>query len=410
MVEIQQLEDGVTAPLGFRATGVSCGLKTGGSKDISLLLSETPCNVAMAFTKNRIQGAHIAVDKKRLKKPCNAVLINSGNANCLTGQEGLDNAQQMVDLTEELLNIPKGSCLLASTGSIGIPLNMTRVKYGIERLANVIPNESNIRNFGSGISTSDTRQKNLAYKFKIDDHDKITIGASVKGESMIKPWLETMHGTLLAFITTDANISVPLLQKALTLATEHSFNRISIDNDISPNDSIFLLANGQAQNELISKESDPRFDIFVDILKQLLLNIAKLLLKQGLGTTKLIQLQVKNAATPEQAETLVRSIAESYQVKTGFFGQKSAWQRIINVISSSDIDFEIDSITLSLNNSVLFENGQPNTSHIANVSQNMNAIECLIAIDLKIGSHDAELWTCDLTHDYIKFNSLTSEN
>ena len=410
MVEIQQLEDGVTAPQGFRATGVSCGLKTGGSKDISLLLSETPCNVAMAFTKNRVQGAHITIDKKRLKTPCHAVLINSGNANCLTGQEGLDNAQQMVDSTEDLLNIPKGSCLIASTGSIGIPLNMTRVKYGIERLVNVIPNETNIRNFGSGISTSDTRQKNLAYRFKIDDHEKITIGASVKGESMIKPWLETMHGTLLAFITTDANISIPLLQKALSLAIDQSFNRISIDNDLSPNDSVFLLANGQAQNELISKESDPRFVIFVDVLKQLLLNIAKLLLKQGLGTTKLIQLQVKNAATPEQAETLARSIAESYQVKTGFFGQKSAWQRIINVISSSNIEFDINSTTLLLNNSVLFEKGQPNTSHIANVSQNMNAIECTITIDLEMGSYDTELWTCDLTHDYIKFNSLSSEN
>ena len=410
MVEIQQLEDGVTAPQGFRATGVSCGLKNGGSKDISLLLSETPCNVAMAFTKNRIQGAHITIDKNRLKKPCNAILINSGNANCLTGQEGLDNAQQMVDLTEELLNIPKGSCLVASTGSIGIPLNMTRVKYGIERLINVIPNESNIRNFGSGISTSDTRQKNLAYRFKIDDHEKITIGASVKGESMIKPWLETMHGTLLAFITTDANISIPLLQKALSLAIDQSFNRISIDNDLSPNDSVFLLANGQAQNELISKESDPRFVIFVDVLKQLLLNIAKLLLKQGLGTTKLIQLQVKNATTPEQAENLVRAIAESYQVKTGFFGQKSAWQRIVNVISSSDVDFDINKIVLLLNNSVLFEKGQPNVSHIANVSQNMNAIECAITIDLEMGSDNAELWTCDLTHDYIKFNSLSSEN
>lgn len=409
MVQIKQIEDGVTAPKGFRATGVSCGLKTGGSKDISLLLSDKLCNVAMAFTKNRIQGAHIFIDKKRINKPCHAILINSGNANCLTGQEGIDNAQQMINLTEELLNIEKGSCLLASTGTIGVPLNMTRVKYGIERLINVIPNETNIRHFGSGISTSDTRQKNLAYQFKIDQDD-IVIGVSAKGESMIKPWLETMHGTLLAFITTDANISQALLQKALSLSIAKSFNRISIDNDISPNDSVFLLANGQAQNTLISDESDPRFTIFVDVLNKILIDIAKLLLKQGLGTTKLIHLQVKNAATMEQAESLIRSIAESYQVKTGFFGQKSAWQKIINVIASSNIDFEIEKMTLFLNDFILFEKGQPYSSHIAIVSQIMSAIECTITIDLGIGSHNTELWTCDLTHDYIKFNALTSES
>ena len=409
MVQIKQIEDGVTAPKGFRATGVSCGLKTGGSKDISLLLSDKLCNVAMAFTKNRIQGAHIFIDKKRINKPCHAILINSGNANCLTGQEGIDNAQQMINLTEELLNIEKGSCLLASTGTIGVPLNMTRVKYGIERLINVIPNETNIRHFGSGISTSDTRQKNLAYQFKIDQDD-IVIGVSAKGESMIKPWLETMHGTLLAFITTDANISQALLQKALSLSIAKSFNRISIDNDISPNDSVFLLANGQAQNTLISDESDPRFTIFVDVLNKILIDIAKLLLKQGLGTTKLIHLQVKNVATMEQAESLIRSIAESYQVKTGFFGQKSAWQKIINVIASSNIDFEIEKMTLFLNDFILFEKGQPYSSHIAIVSQIMSAIECTITIDLGIGLHNTELWTCDLTHDYIKFNALTSES
>lgn len=409
MVQIKQIEDGVTAPKGFRATGVSCGLKTGGSKDISLLLSDKLCNVAMAFTKNRIQGAHIFIDKKRINKPCHAILINSGNANCLTGQEGIDNAQQMINLTEELLNIEKGSCLLASTGTIGVPLNMTRVKYGIERLINVIPNETNIRHFGSGISTSDTRQKNLAYQFKIDQDD-IVIGVSAKGESMIKPWLETMHGTLLAFITTDANISQALLQKALSLSIAKSFNRISIDNDISPNDSVFLLANGQAQNTLISDESDPRFTIFVDVLNKILIDIAKLLLKQGLGTTKLIHLQVKNVATMEQAESLIRSIAESYQVKTGFFGQKSAWQKIINVIASSNIDFEIEKMTLFLNDFILFEKGQPYSSHIAIVSQIMSAIECAITIDLGIGLHNTELWTCDLTHDYIKFNALTSES
>lgn len=409
MVDIQQLEEGVISAKGFRATGVSCGLKTGGSKDISLLLSDSPCTVAMAFTKNRIQGAHITLDKARINNSCRAILINSGNSNCLTGQEGLENAQYIVDLTEQLLDLPSGSCLLASTGAIGAHLNMTRVKYGVERLVNILPNETNIRHFCSGISTSDTRQKNLAYQFKLGQ-DVVVIGVSAKGESMLKPWLETMHGTLLAIITTDANISQGLLQKALAQSIDKSFNRIAVDNDISPNDSVLFLSNGKAQTQAITEESDPRFSVFMEVLQKILLDIAKQLLKQGLGTTKLLNLKVKNATSPEQAETLVRAIAESYQVKAGFFGQKSPWQKIINVVAYSGVDFDLNQLILSLNNSILFENGEPNNSHIITTLYDMSTIECSILIDLNMGQHDQQLWTCDLTHDYVKFNSFLSEH
>ncbi len=407
MVEVHQLEEGILSVPGFRATGVSCGLKTGGFKDISLLLSETPCNTAMAFTKNKIQGSHIAIDKARVGHPCQALIVNSGNANCLTGQEGLDNAQEIVELTGSLLKIDPMECLVASTGTIGIPLNMNRVKYGIDRLVNVIQNETNIRNFCSGIATSDTRHKNIAYKFKLGD-DTVIMGATAKGESMVKPWFETMQGTILVIVTTNANITSYLLQKALASVIDSTINRISIDNDISPNDSIFVLANGTTP--MISEESDPRYEVFVEVLKKVILNISKLLLKQGLGTSRLLHIEVQNAPSMEVAERLVRAIGESYQVKTGFSAQKIPWQKIINVISSHVEDFDLTNFTLAINNQVLFKNGQPDKAKIASCSFDTNAMECSVVIDLNNGTHSQELWTCDLTHDYLKFNSFNSDN
>jgi glutamate N-acetyltransferase/amino-acid N-acetyltransferase len=362
----------------------------------------------MAFTKNNIQGAHIAIDKARVGKKCRAILINSGNANCLTGQEGLDNARFMAEETEKLLDIPSKSCLIASTGVIGRQLNMTRIKYGIERLVNVIPNETNIRHFSSGIMTTDTRQKNIAYQVKIGK-DTVTLGATAKGDSMIKPSLETMHATLLIFITTDANISPNLLQKALDYCIKNSFNRMSIDNDLSPNDSVFIVANGLAQEEIISSKDDPRYEVFLEVLEFLMINIAKQLIKQGLGVTKLVHLEVVGAENDEEAEKIVRAVSESYQVKTALHGQKTAWQKIVNTVANTSDSFELDKLTISYNKNVLFENGMPNAASIVSALGDMSSIDCTIEINLNSATGTAFLWTCDLTHDYVKINSFINE-
>ncbi|MGL4388002.1 MAG: bifunctional ornithine acetyltransferase/N-acetylglutamate synthase [Brevinema sp.] len=408
MVEVSHLEDGIIAPIGFKATGVSCGLKHGGSKDISLLLSQEPCTTAMAFTKNKIQGSHIAVDKERINGTCRALLINSGNANCLTGQQGVDDAQEIVRLTEEKLQLRTGECLLASTGVIGQPIDMLRIKYGIERLVTVIRTENNIKHFGSGIMTAENRQKNLAYGFVLDGIP-VRIGVSAKGTTMIKPWLETMQGTLITIITSDICIEKKLLQDALADAIGISFNRMSIDNDLSPNDSVFFLANGMAKNPIISDKNDPRYIIFSEVLQQILIQTTKLLIRQGLGVTKLINLNIKNAVSAEQAENLVRKIAESYQVKTAFYGQLPAWQKILNVVSYSNTDFDLNSIEIKINNQVLFSNGVANIANYATARSHMAHVECLIEVDLKKGSYDTQLWTCDLSHDYVKSNSFLSE-
>ncbi|MGL4560903.1 MAG: bifunctional ornithine acetyltransferase/N-acetylglutamate synthase [Brevinema sp.] len=408
MIELSYLEDGVIAPMGFKATGVSCGLKHGGSKDISLLLSQEPCTTAMAFTKNRIQGSHIIVDKERINNNCRALLINSGNANCLTGQQGIDNAREILALTEEKLNLRTGECLLASSGVIGQPIDMVRMRYGIERLSTVIQTENNIKYFGAGIMTSENRQKNLAYGFSLDGIP-IRMGLSSKGTTMIKPWLETMQGTLIAIITSDICIEKKLLQEALSEAIGISLNRMSIDNDLSPNDSVFFLANGMAKNPIIADKNDPRYRIFLDVLKQLLTEITKILIRQGLGITKLINLNVLNATSPEQAENLVRKIAESYQVKTSFHGQLPAWQKILNVVSYSNTDFDLNTVVVKINGHTLFSEGTINIANYATARSHMAQVECLVEIDLKQNSHNAQLWTCDLSHDYVKSNSFLSE-
>jgi len=407
MISLTHLEEGVISPRGFRATGVSCGLKTGGFKDISLLISEVPCTTAMAFTKNKIQGAHISVDKKYINNDCCAIVINSGNANCLTGQEGIDNAKEIIQFMGDSLGLEKGQCLVASTGAIGLPLNMIRVRYGIERLAVIIHTENNLRNFCAGIMTADTRQKNLAYEFDIDGH-KVAIGASAKGASMLRPWLETMQGTLLTIITTDISISQPLLQKALSKAINTSFNRMSIDNDLSPNDSVFILANGLANNQMITDENDPNYSIFEEVLCTITTNIAKILIKQGLGVTRMIHLKLLNAPDDE-AEKIIRAIAESYQVKTAFSGQVPFWQKIINVLAYSVKEFDLNNIKISLNHLVLFENGVSNSAVIASTHGELGATEWTIEIDLIKGQSDTYLWTCDLSHDYIKVNAHFSE-
>lgn len=408
MVPLTHLEEGIISPRGFRATGVSCGLKTGGFKDISLLLSEVPCNTAMAFTKNKIQGAHITLDKERVHEKCCALIINSGNANCLTGQVGIDNAKEIIQLTEDNLGLNRGQCLLASTGAIGLPLNMVRVRYGVDRLATVIQTENNLRNFCAGIMTADTRQKNLACEFDLDGH-KITIGVSAKGASMIRPWLETMQGTLLTIITTDINITSLLLQKALSKAISSSFNRMTIDNDLSPNDSVFILANGLANNPVISDENDPRFLIFEEVLNTLTTNIAKILIKQGLGVTRMIHLKLNHSQNAEEGEKVIRAIAESYQVKTAFSGQVPFWQKIINVLSYTLSDFDLQKIKITLNHLILFENGAVNTASLASTHGELGSTEWVIEVDLNNGTYDTYLWTCDLSHDYIKVNAHFSE-
>jgi glutamate N-acetyltransferase/amino-acid N-acetyltransferase len=403
MGNITLLEGGVNSPKGFRATGVSCGLKEGGYKDIALLYSAVPCETVCAFTQNKVKAAPILVNLERVGNKIQAIITNSGNANCVTGEEGLRNAQEMVELTEKHLDLATGSAMAASTGVIGRQLDMDKIRYGIQRICNAIKADNDVRSYATAIMTTDTKIKTLACEFSLGDVP-VRIGITAKGAGMIKPNLKIPHATMLVYITTDVAISREMLTLALDEAIGLSFNRISVDNDTSTNDSVFLLANGMAENVPITKEGED-FQLFKEALTKVCQEVAKMIVRDGEGATKLVKIDVKNALTSTDAEKIARSVADSYLVKTAIFGQNPNWGRILAAMGYSGAKFELERVVVSLNEHVLFANGEPQKSGIVQADVAMRENEITITIDLAIGHKDYFVWTCDLSHDYIKINA-----
>ncbi|URA11304.1 bifunctional glutamate N-acetyltransferase/amino-acid acetyltransferase ArgJ [Thermospira aquatica] len=394
---------GINSPKGFRATGVSCGLKEGGYKDIALLYSSIPCETVCAFTQNRVKAAPILINMERLDNKIQAIITNSGNANCVTGEEGIQNAREMAEMTEKFLDIPAGSVMVASTGVIGRKLDMEKIRYGIQRICNTIKTDNDIRSYATAIMTTDTKQKTLACEFDIEGVP-VRIGITAKGAGMIKPNLKIPHATMLVYITTDAAISHEMLELALDEALSLSFNRISVDNDTSTNDSVFLLANGLAENPSITQEGEA-FSRFKEALIFVCQEIAKMIVKDGEGATKLVKIDIKNALTSTDAEKIARSIADSYLVKTAIFGQNPNWGRILAAMGYSGAKFELDRVVVKLNGVEIFSRGEPQKTGIGQADVLMRENELTIEIDLAIGHKDYFLWTCDLSHDYVKINS-----
>ena len=403
-LKLNILENGLIEPKGFRATGVSCGLKEGGFKDVGLVISETPCDAACSFTKNKIKAAPVMLDIARVDNKISAVVVNSGNANCLTGKIGDENALEMTRMIENGLSIPEGSAMVASTGVIGRKLMMDRVQYGLEKLCRSIRVENDVKNFAHAIMTTDKKMKNVAYEFEIEGVP-VRIGGSAKGAGMIKPDMASPpHATMLVFINTDAAISRELLRKALNDAVEVSFNRISVDNDTSTNDSVFLLANGMAGNNLIDKENES-YEIFRQVLIKVCQTLGKMVVKDGEGATKLVHIVIKNALTDSDAVKIARAVADSYLVKTAIFGQSPNWGRILAAVGYSGAKFDVSRIKLSWNDLVIFENGDSIKANESKAVGEMASPEMQVTIDLGLGRKEYFLWTSDLTCDYVKINA-----
>ncbi len=402
-VKLNELEGGITEPLGFRATGVSCGLKEGGYKDIGLIISQTPCITACLFTKNSVKAAPVALDISRSGNLISAIIVNSGNANCLTGNTGNENALNMASRVEDLLSLEKGSVMVASTGVIGQKLIMNRVNYGIDRICSLIKTENNYKNFSSAIMTTDKKMKNCAYEFELNGRT-IKIGGSAKGSGMIKPFLEEPHATMLVFLTTDALITGDMLKLALKEAADLSFNRISVDNDTSTNDSVFLMSNGAAGNTLI-ESNNGNFKIFKQVLTKVCQMLARLIVKDGEGASKFINISVVNAERASDAEKAARAIGDSFLVKTALYGQNPNWGRIIAALGYSNARFEIQKLSLKINDLVIFENGDVNRANESLAAGELLSPEIRITLDLGIGKKKYFLWTSDLTCDYVKINA-----
>ncbi|MDV4152385.1 bifunctional glutamate N-acetyltransferase/amino-acid acetyltransferase ArgJ [Clostridium sp. AL.422] len=394
---------GITAPQGFLASGIHCGLKKNNLKlDLALIYSTVPASSAGVYTKNKVKGAPIYITKEHLaNKKAQAIIINSGNANTCTGEDGLMKAKRMTEIQGKALKLKASDVLVASTGVIGVPLNIDAIKDGIPMLTERLSKEG-FENASDAIMTTDTYKKQLAFEFNIDNK-KITIGAMAKGSGMIEPNM----GTMLSFITTDLNISGEMLNEALKESVKISYNRVSVDGDTSTNDMVLVLANGLAKNNEI-KEKDKNYYAFLKVLNTLNVNLAKMIAKDGEGATKLIECIVSNCKSEKDAEILSKAVINSPLVKTAIFGSDANWGRILCALGYSGINFNPNKIDLAFKSSIgeikICKDGLALPFDEVKAKEILLQDEIVILINMNSGKCSSIAWGCDLSYDYVKIN------
>lgn len=371
---MNKIDGGILAAKGFSAGAAAAGIKAAGGPDVALIWSETPAHTAALFTLNSVQAAPVQLSRRHCKAhDVRAVVVNSGNANCMTGDEGKRNAEQMAQDAAGLLEIKPGEVLVASTGIIGKPLPVDKVSAGIKAAF-----ASDDHDVAAAIMTTDTHPKSAAYSCEIDGKT-ITIGGCAKGSGMIEPHMATM----LAFLTTDAAIAPELLDKALREANRTSFDAITIDGSMSTNDTVSLTANGQAGNVQISEENED-YKVFTETLKQICLDLALMVVRDGEGATMLVTVNVKGAADYGQAKSVAYAVANSPLVKTAAHGKTANWGRIAQAAGTLGLDITEDSLDIDVR------------------SPAEDALD--ITLKLKLGDAEATVYTCDLSKDYVDIN------
>jgi len=392
------IEGGVTAPEGFFATGVTCGIKKDSKKDLALVCSDDVAAAAGVFTTNRVKGHSLQVTMENIKSGyARAIIINSGNANACVGEQGYKDAAEMASLAAELLECEPAEVLVGSTGVIGVPLNMPAVRSGI-RLAVEELDANGGHDAVEAIMTTDLVAKEIAVELEIQD-EKVRIGAMAKGSGMIHPNMATMIGV----ITTDVNISRSLLDRALKDSVRRTFNRVSVDGDTSVCDMVIILANGEANNTGIVRE-DGEYEKFKAALDLVCTSLARMIAKDGEGATKLIEITVEGALNEQDAYKVVSSVAKSPLVKTAIFGEDANWGRIITAAGYSGAEFDPNLVDISLSGLMVCKNGTAVNFDEAQAKKLLMAKEVKININLKKGIFSDRMWTCDFSYDYVKIN------
>jgi glutamate N-acetyltransferase/amino-acid N-acetyltransferase len=387
---------GATKPKGFFAGGVSCGIKKQRNPDLALIYSQEPCFVAGMFTKNRFKAAPVLFCQRIVKKGrAQAIIINSGNANCATAN-GYKNVIIIADAAAEALALSRNDILVCSTGIIGRELPVGKIKKAIPALV------SNMNKTGdsaaSAIMTTDKIPKQYETSFRIGVNT-INIGGMAKGSGMIAPNLATMLG----FITTDANISPRALKDATKYAVERSFNRITVDADTSTNDTLLVMANCLAGNKQIQTGRD--FEMFKKALTCVCWELCKKIVADGEGATKVIRITVKGAHSKYDAYRSAKSIANSNLVKTAVYGCDPNWGRIISSLGASGAKMTLKKLRVCIGKIVVFENGLPTNFKPQDVQKELKKSIVAIDVDLRLGNYKDFFLTCDLTEEYIKINS-----
>ena len=406
------IDGGVTSPIGFEAASAAAQIKYQGRDDMMMVYSEAPCRAAGTFTTNVVKAAPVIWDKKVTVQgtDVHAVVANAGIANACTGEEGLSYCKEEAEETAAAILAGKGQkinpedVLVASTGVIGMQLPMDRVKKGIRLLVPALGlGREDAVKAAQAVMTTDTRKKECAVTISVKGKT-VTIGGMCKGSGMIHPNMCTM----LSFVMTDANISKELLQKALSDSVQESYNMISVDGDMSTNDTCLLLANGQAGNEEITEE-DEDYKAFCEALHYVNTELAKKIAGDGEGATALLEVQVKGADTKEHAKTLAKSVVESDLVKTAIYGHDANWGRIYCALGYAGVDFDPDKVRLSFQSKagevLVAENGSGVDFDEGKAAKVLSEPEVTALIDMQAGDAEATAWGCDLTYDYVKINA-----
>ena len=391
----------IVAPKGFLTGTTYCGIKTiKDSLDLGIIFSEFPATGAALFTTNQIYAAPVKLSRKVAQKGhIRAFVINSGNANACTGEQGYNDAEEMVRIAARCLKISEDEILVASTGIIGRPLPMDKITAGIKAAAASLGNTpAHGNNMARAIMTTDTKQKDSAVRLKINNND-VTIGGITKGAGMIAPNLATM----LCFLTTDISMPAPLLHECLRNAVGSSFNRITIDGHMSTNDTIAIIANGASGVNIASNSQELR--LFQQGLNYVTGYLAKAIVKDGEGATKFIQIDVAGARSRSDATKIARSVADSPLVKTAINGEDPNWGRIVSAAGYAGVELNESTTNLYINDILIFAKGMPTQSDLNKLSTSMKNTDINIRLELGLGDCTDTLWTCDLSHEYVTINA-----
>jgi glutamate N-acetyltransferase/amino-acid N-acetyltransferase len=383
---------------GFKAAGVACGLKKNGRKDLGLIYSELPANVAGLFTRNLVQAAPVLLDRQRIAAGvCRAVMVNSGNANCCTGDQGMQAALRMAQIAADGLEVAEEEVLVASTGVIGEPLPLEKIETAAAGLIAALQAES-MQDFAEAIMTTDTVPKIVNRQGQLAG-DTFTVTAVAKGAGMIRPDMATM----LCFVMTDVQASAALLKEMLTASVNRSLNRMTVDGDTSTNDTVLLMANGRSG---IAIEDQARRSAFQSVLDDVLITMAKWLIKDGEGATKLVEIIVKGAASDQDAHRIADTIANSNLTKTAIFGEDANWGRILAAAGRAGVPLAPEKIDIAFGPVLMVQNGIGCGKAVeAEVDKILKQPEFEITVDLKMGSGRAAVFTCDFSIDYVKINA-----
>ena len=429
--KLTEIPGSILAPRGFRAAGVFCDIKRlgtgkgsdkGKKRDLALIVSEAPATVAGMFTTNQACAAPVKVCVERVKKgSARAVVVNSGNANACTGKQGLQDALEMARFAERALDIPQGSVLVGSTGRIGVTLPMDNVRAGIIEAAALLDSTAgHAAQAAEAIMTSDTRSKQIAVELKMGGK-VVRIGGICKGAGMIQPGMSLtgkrpaampLHATMLCFITSDAAVEPKVLQAALREAVANSFNRITVDGDMSTNDTVLVLANGLAGNpqSALRNPQSKGFGRFQAALTHVCLALAKMIVRDGEGVARVVTVRVNGARTFADADAAARAVANSPLVKTSWHGGDPNWGRIIAAVGYSPATIVEEKVDIGYSTpgsrDILWslKRGQPTQATFKTLCAAVAPKEFDLHINLNLGRAGAMMYAADLTEDYVEFN------